>query len=141
MTAGPMTLVVDASVAVKWFVRENLTEQARTLLVIPDTLSAPDWILVEAASTFWKKVKRGELLAIHAERHLRDLPTFFETLHPAAELIGEAFNFSVRLRHSVYDCVYLALAQREKVELVTADEKFAAKLDEHGLAEQVRLLS
>lgn len=100
-----MMLVVDASVAVKFLVREPGNEEARRLLAIPDPLIAPDWILAEAANTFWKKVKRSELLVVHAERHLTDLPRFFETLHPSADLVADAFDWSIRLRHPVYDCV------------------------------------
>jgi predicted nucleic acid-binding protein len=127
-----MPLVVDASVAVKFLVREPGNEEARRLLAIPDALIAPDWILLEAASAFWKKVKRSELLLVHAERHLADLPEFFETLYPASELIGDALSLSFRLRHAVYDCVYLALALREECRLVTADEEFSAAIVRAG---------
>ncbi len=132
-----MPLVVDASVAVKFLVREPSTEDARRLLAIPDALIAPDWILVEAANTFWKKVKRSELLIVHAERHLADLPEFFETLYPASELIGDALNLSFRLRHAVYDCLYLALALREGCRLVTADDGFSAAIVRAGLGESL----
>ncbi|HEX8258107.1 MAG TPA: type II toxin-antitoxin system VapC family toxin [Allosphingosinicella sp.] len=132
-----MPLVVDASVAVKFLVREPGNDQARRLLSIPDPLIAPDWLLVEAANTFWKKVKRSELLADHAVQHLQDLPEFFELLYPASDLIEDAFRWSIGLRHPVYDCIYLALAEREGCKLVTADEKFAAALARAGLSEKV----
>ena len=69
-----MTLVIDASVAVKFLVREHDTDRARTLITSPQVLIAPDWLLIEAASTFWIKVKRSELLAVHAERHMDHSP-------------------------------------------------------------------
>lgn len=136
-----MTLVVDASVAVKWFVREQDTEQARQLLTIPDSLIAPDWLLVEAASTFWKKIKRSELLVIHAERHLDEMPNFFEQLYPSAPLVAKAFSWSLRLKHSVYDCIYLALALQESCKLVTADAKFAEVVSSAGLSDIVEVLA
>lgn len=132
-----MTLVVDASVAIKFVVREHDTERARELLALPDPLIAPDWLLAEAASSFWKKVKKSELLAIHAERHLGLLPSFFQVLHPAAPLIDEAFRWSIRLRHSVYDCLYVALAVREDCRLATADVKLCAVMAQGGLGERV----
>jgi predicted nucleic acid-binding protein len=130
-------LVVDASVAVKFLVREADNDKARRLLAIPDPLIAPDWLLVEAANTFWKKVKRSELLIIHAERHMSDLPAFFETLYPSADMIGAALALSFRLRHPVYDCLYLALAIQEDCRLVTADEEFAAAIVRAGLSERL----
>lgn len=140
-TVGPMTIVVDASLAVKWLVRENGTDAARELLRSPEPLISPDWLLVEAASTFWKKVKRSELLFIHAERHLEDLPIFFKALHPAAELVRAAFDWSIRLRHSPYDCIYLALAKREGCTLATADEEFYRVLAKNDLLENVELFA
>jgi predicted nucleic acid-binding protein len=135
-----MTLVVDASVAVKWFCRENDTDRARELLAIPDPLIAPDFLLIEAASTFWKKVKRSELLMIHAERHLGELPEFFRTIFPARDLMKEALSLAFRMKHSVYDCIYLALARREGVPLVTADDELIASAIKAGLGEHLRRL-
>jgi predicted nucleic acid-binding protein len=140
MTAGTM-LVVDASVAVKWFAREVLTEEARELLTSTDELVAPDWLLVEAASTFWKKVKKGEMLSIYAERHIDDLPLFFVRPYPARELAAEALRLAVNLKHSVYDCIYLALAERERLPLVTADVDLAAAARRSIAPVEVRLLA
>lgn len=135
-----LTLVIDASVAVKFVVREPNSEAARHFIRIADPLIAPDWLLVEAASAMWRKVKRSELLSVHAERNLRELPSFFEQLHPSRELVEEAFGWSFRLRHSVYDCLYLALALREECGVVTADEKFHRALLAAGLEERAVLL-
>lgn len=135
-----MTLVVDASVAIKLVCREHDTDKARELLSIPDALIAPDFLLVEAASVLWKKVKRSELLELHAERHLGDLPIFFQALLPTRDLMPLALSLAFRLRHSVYDCIYAALAVRERVALVTADEGLAVAMERGGLGDQVRRL-
>ncbi len=132
-----MTLVVDASVAVKFLVREHDTDQARKLITSPEVLIAPDWLLIDAANTFWKKVKRSELLAIHAERHMDDLPLFFGKLFSSAELAEESLKLALRLKHPVYGCVYLALAVREKTRLVTADESFHSRVVENGMGGQI----
>lgn len=136
-----MTLVIDASVAIKWVVRETLTAEARQLLSVPDPLIAPDWLLLEVASAFWRKVKASELLVVHAEQHLENMPSFFSQLFPSRALLADALKLSFRLRHPVYDCLYLALAQREDVRLVTADEQFAKKAIAAGNGSLVELLS
>jgi predicted nucleic acid-binding protein len=133
-----MPLVVDASIAVKFLVREPHNDAARLLLADPEPLIAPDWLLVEAASAFWKKVRRSEMPPDHAERHLETLPEFFESLFPASDLVREALALSLRLGHPVYDCLYLALALREDCLLVTADTDFAAAVARGGLAEKLR---
>lgn len=135
-----MTLVVDASVAVKWMVREPGNDAARALLALPDPLIAPDWLLLEVASTFWKKVKSSELLEIHAHRHIGELPDFFSRLYDSRDLARSAIELGFRLRHPVYDCLYLALAQREGCKLVTADEEYFRAMKRHGLENQAILL-
>lgn len=135
-----LTLVVDTSVAIKWMVREPGTEAARTLFDLPDPLIAPDWILVEAASAFWRKVKDSQLLEIHAERHVEELPEFFGKLYPSADLVASALSLSFRLRHPVYDCLYLALAEREDCRVVTADAEFLAAMRRAGVESRGLLL-
>lgn len=134
-------LVIDASVAVKWFARETLTDQAREYLTSPDELVAPAWLIVEAASTFWKKVKQSEMLEIHADRHIQDLPLFFARLYPASELVTSAFRLAFALKHSVYDCIYLALAERENIPIVTADVELAKAVEKGRAAIEIRLLA
>jgi predicted nucleic acid-binding protein len=135
-----LTLVIDASVAVKWMVREPGNDVARELFELPDPLVAPDWLLIEAASTFWKKVKGGELLELHAERHLQDLPEFFSRLYESHGLAHAALGLSFRLRHSVYDCLYLALAVRENCQVVTADVGFFEAMKRVGFDSTAVLL-
>lgn len=126
-----MTLVVDASVAVKFSVEESGSSEAVELIRTEPSLVAPDLILTEAANAYWAMVRRGRLLMIHAERHLDDLPGYFERLYPTGTLIREALAIAFALRHPVYDCVYLALATRLRCRLVTADRKFHAKAFGH----------
>lgn len=132
-----MTLVVDASVALKWVVRERDNDAARALFDLPNPLIAPDWLLVEAASALWRKVKFSELLEIHATRHLEQLPDFFSRLYPSRALAETALDLSFQLKHPVYDCMYLALAIAENCKLVTADLKFAEAISLAGMEDRL----
>jgi len=55
------TLVIDASVAVKWVVEENGTPEVLALRQRA-RLIAPELLVAECANIFWKKVRRNELL-------------------------------------------------------------------------------
>ena len=123
-----MKLTVDASVVVKWFVPEALSDEARLLLGYRLGLHAPDLVLVEFANTIWKKVRRGEL-ANHRP-YIDELPNLSEViaLYPAYDLLAPTARIAQKLDHPVYDCLYLACAEATGSMLVTADRKFANKI-------------
>jgi predicted nucleic acid-binding protein len=117
-----MNLIVDASIAVKWFLDEEGCEDARSLL---DTgsLFAPDLILLETYNAVWKRWRRGEARASQLGDLVRLLTQGLEKLIPSGDLAIHAAALSRELRHPVYDCVYLALAARERAPLVSADQR------------------
>ena len=116
-----MKLVVDASVAVKWFTTEEWTEESRRLLAASIDRHAPDLILAETA-----KARRGEIEAAHRYfREVANLPDVL-VLHRSQELFVRASAIALELDHPVYDCIYLACAEVEGVPLVTADRRLQA---------------
>jgi predicted nucleic acid-binding protein len=120
-TAGPC--VVDASVAIKWFVPEPLQAQAWTLAAAPQDLIAPDLLLVEVVNIAWKKQRLGEIDAIVAREIARRIRRGLGRVFPSDALIGPALDIALALRHPVYDCLYLALAERSGYPLVSADAR------------------
>jgi len=117
-----VTLVVDASVAIKWVVPETGSEEADLLLAGDHDLEAPDLLASEAANTLWKKTVRGELSARQAREALDVLLHGGLTWHPTSTVLPRALELARLARHPVYDCVYLALAERIDGAVVTADE-------------------
>ncbi|GIX29081.1 MAG: hypothetical protein KatS3mg123_2962 [Burkholderiales bacterium] len=81
-----MTWVVDASVAVKWFVEEARSMAARTVLASAEPIIAPDLIVPEVCNTAWKKAQRGEISWAQAEALVQALPLSFEKLVETAPL-------------------------------------------------------
>ncbi len=120
-----MTLVVDASVAVKWLVDETDHLSARALLAGGEDLLAPDFVLVEVGNVLWKKLRRGEVAEPQAVAGLATLPRLYDRLLPADLLIAHALGLAMELQHPVYDCLYLACAESAGARLVTADARFA----------------
>lgn len=123
-----MSLVIDASVACKWFFEENLSAEARTLAESDAVFFAPDMILVECANAAWRRVSGGTVPEEQAQAFLEALPQWFESLVPSVRLHETAFEMACVLGHPVYDCQYLALAEREEIRMITADSVFVDRV-------------
>jgi predicted nucleic acid-binding protein len=123
------TLVVDASIAVKWVVEEDGTPQA-LILRRQAKLIAPDLLMAECANILWKKVQRNELPKEEALLAARLLQAAEIELLPTRSSIEAATRIAIELDHPAYDCVYLALAIDNGCKFVTADERLLRKLDQ-----------
>lgn len=123
-----MTVVIDASVALKWFVEEEGTSQAAALLAGQDMLIAPDLIVAEVANAGWKAVRSGTMLPEQHDHAAARLPLAFDSLIPLASLAPSAVAIARLLDHPVYDCFYLALAEERAAKLITADRRLLARL-------------
>jgi predicted nucleic acid-binding protein len=123
-----VTVVIDASVALKWFVEEQGTEQAATLLAGQDLLVAPDLIVAEVANAGWKAVRAGTMLPEQHDHAAARLPLAFDALIPLTSLAQRAVVIARLLDHPVYDCFYLALAEERSAKLMTADRRLLDRL-------------
>jgi predicted nucleic acid-binding protein len=117
-----VTLVVDASVAAKWVLDEEGTERALALRS-EDGLIAPSLLVIEVGSAIWKAARRELIAPANAIAAIRDVLLPFEALVPDEELRVPALALALNLRHPIYDCFYLALAERERCTLITADAR------------------
>ncbi len=136
-----MTLVVDASVAVKWFVQEPLRDEARNLIKGSDPLCAPDILFAEIANVGWRLVTRGDVGRDLALGMVTQVGDRFSTIVSSSLLCERAFDIALTLGHPVYDCLYLVCAEVSDAVLVTADERFHAAVQGGPYAELVRHLS
>ena len=129
-----MRLVGDASVAVKWLVEEENSEAADNILDGRHELHAPRLMVSEVGNTLWRKAKLGEIERSLAGVLAAAIPEMGVHWSDDEAISADAVRLAVALDRSVYDCVYLALANRIGATLVTADERFADALagTEHG---------
>jgi predicted nucleic acid-binding protein len=117
-----VSYVVDASVAIKWFVTEDLHEHALTLFDQPETLIAPDLICLEIANVAWKKAKRGQISPDQAQFIEQANKRCIQHIYPSSEFSERALSIALHIDHKVYDCVYLACAEANGSILVSADK-------------------
>lgn len=131
-------LVVDASVAVKWLMREEHLEAARRLLDPQYRLHAPDFMLLETDNAFCKRVRRGELDGADALEARRTMRAILIEYHETRPLLDRAYALAVETRASVYDCLYVALAEVLDARMVTADRRFFERASATPVAGRVR---
>jgi predicted nucleic acid-binding protein len=115
--------VVDASVAVKWVIPEVLSDAADRVRDGEDDILAPDLLLVEVANALWRKTTAKEISPREANVAFDLVRGSGIDLHPTGPLLSRAMEVARRLGHPVYDCVYVALAEREHAAFVTADHR------------------
>lgn len=125
LSSGSSTIadvVVDASVAVKWVLPEADLGPAVALREM-DALIAPSLVIAEIGNALWKSVLRGDVDNSDASAALRIAVGHFDWIVSIDQLAGRALGLAVDLRHPIYDCLYLALAERERVPIVSADAR------------------
>jgi predicted nucleic acid-binding protein len=71
---------------------------------------------------------------------VREASRFFSELVPSAILTDRALAIALELRHSVYDCFYVALADLREVDFVTADAQLLRRCANSTFATRIRVL-
>jgi len=127
-----MKYVLDSNVGLKWVLPE--ADSARAIRLRNEyvgglhELVAPDLFPSEianglAAAERQKRIQPGE-----SAIYLNDILSAAPTLQPSTPLLIRAMELAISTKRAVYDCIYLALAEAEACELVTADDQFARGL-------------
>ena len=84
---------------------------------------APDVFVPEIAHGLTKAERRGAIPIGVAERRMLNVINYMPDLYPSLPLVRRAIRLSSQARIAVYDCLYVALAEREGCALLTADQK------------------
>jgi len=130
---GGLSIIVDASIAAKLLANEVDSGAATRLFAEDRPLLAPDFMPIEVASAWWKKIRRGEMRLTQAEQALADLVSSRIELRPSIVLLHGALQLATNIGHSVYDCLYLALAVEHRAVLASADRRLRQVATTMGL--------
>lgn len=117
------SLVVDVSVAAKWYLPEDHTDKAEILFAKDIELHVPDLFFPELGNVLWKRWRRDEIDADTVADSLDALDTVPFVVHRSRELLASAVELAMTCQCSVYDATYLALAVGKNLQLVTADRR------------------
>lgn len=132
--AKPARIVLDASVAIKWFVREE--DRDRALVIRRHhvegsiLLSAPDLLTYEVCNALRYSPEFEEEDVETAAEALLDFK--MELVQPSRSLMRKAVRDSYRYDIILYDGVYVTLAEVLGKQLITADERLYRKTEASG---------
>jgi predicted nucleic acid-binding protein len=130
MSVAPVRCVVDASVGIKLYIVEPLSERADALFaqlaINPAAeLVVPDLFYIECTNSLWKHVRRTGLPAARARRAVAELAKLALRVVSTLELLAEALDIALRQSSIVYDACYVALASRLGKSFITTGERLA----------------
>ena len=136
------TCVLDASVALKWFVPEVESEQARLLFrqrMRGDlSIHVPDHFFAEMGNILWKKVRSKELRRRDVPDIVRAIRAIPDEAYLSSDLLPGALDLAHEVKETVYDGLYLALAVALHCELVTADRRLWTRISSGNFRRYVR---
>jgi predicted nucleic acid-binding protein len=121
-------LVVDASVGLKWYLDETHAGVARLLLNGKEELSVPHFFFTEIGNALWKRWRRREISTEGMVATVEAIEAVRLTVWADRELLWDAVAIALRRGCSVYDSLYLALADKIDGRLVTADRRLVNTL-------------
>jgi predicted nucleic acid-binding protein len=125
----PSQVVVDASLAVKWVLEEDLTAEARAVLLGWQSRETrrivPSWFCCEVANVLYKRVRKNTLSVLDAQIAVEALLQDVMEHDVEPEVSKRALEIAYQLGNPAsYDAHYVALAERLGCEIWTADERF-----------------
>jgi len=130
--------VIDASVIIKLVVPEDGSDAMHMLAALHRAgtirLLAPDFALTECANVLGRYARRTGTPPEDMQEAFQILCQLEIEEVAHRELVEDSLTLSMRHDRAVYDVLYLALAQKEGISLITADERFVNALKPHGFA-------
>lgn len=125
-----MKYVLDTSVTFQWALAEDLFARAAQVRhdyrTTVHELLAPDVFPIELGHALSKSERQGRLA--DAEGLWHHVMSTAPRLVPSLPLMPRALQIAKQARVAVYDCLYVALAEREGCDLLTADERLVRSL-------------
>ena len=123
------SVIVDASLAIKWVLDEEHSLEARTQRVrwaIRNIdVRVPSWFGCEIANVLFQSIRSQRLTLEEAELKMGVVASFVSVLDVEFDLAPRALRIALATgQKASYDSYYVALAEHHDCELWTADVRF-----------------
>ncbi|MCL6556979.1 MAG: type II toxin-antitoxin system VapC family toxin [Burkholderiales bacterium] len=123
-----MIWVADTSAIVRLFVPDGplhpeIEAALNRAMHGSDVVLAPDLMLAESANVLLRKQRRSELSSEEARAIIEAIASLPVRIEPHAPLLVSAHALADTHNLTVYDALYLALAERHGARLMTCDDR------------------
>jgi len=124
--------VLDASIAVKWFFKDEIEFEKANLVLNnliedPDTFMVPELFYLELSAVLIRKANFDADFVNSSMESIYELG--IPTVPAGQELLQKAIALACRFKISLYDSIYAALAESVNGKWLTADKKACHKLE------------
>lgn len=139
-----MNLVIDASVVIKFYVPEILSDNAKEVLMRTADgkllLYAPDLVYPETGNILWKKQRRQELTPKEVDEIVDAITALPIIIESSKSVMPLAVSIAMHSGITVYDAMYVAMARIYETQMITADKKLTYALEKTEFKNDVRWL-
>jgi len=116
--------VIDSSALIKYFSREKGWEDVRRYML--EGVLTIDLAIKETLNALWRKIIKEEIMYETVVKLIKDLTENRPfPLESQEQYLTDAFEIAVNNHITIYDALFIAVAKRRNLELITSDKKQA----------------
>jgi len=128
-----MIVVLDASAGIEIALSRHNAELYEMKIEKASKVMTSELYKAETANVLWKYNIAGLLNREEVQKRLRYCDELIDEYINISENSEEALNEGMRMKHSVYDLLYLVIARRNGAILLTQDKKLKKIAKEAGV--------
>ena len=125
------SIVVDSSVLFALFFPEEYSEWSVKMIKKFSELHVPELVFLETSNAAWKRITLFKQPSNTVLKNLRLLHKFISDaciVHRDTDYLQRTIELSIRLGITIYDSLFLAIAEEHKTKVLTADRKLVETL-------------
>ena len=139
-----MNLVIDASVVIKFYVPEILSDRAQEVMSwVADgklVLLAPDLLYPETGNILWKKQRLHELTPDEVEEIVAAVTSLPIKIEHSRQIMPLSVSIALHSGITVYDAMYVSVARIYETRMITADRRLVGALEKTEFKHNVQWL-
>ncbi len=125
------SIIIDSSTLFSLFFPEEYSEWSEKAIKEYDELHVPELVFLETSNAAWKRIIIFKQPISIVLKNLRLLHKFVEDtciIHRNIDYLQRTIELSIKLGTTIYDSLFLAIAEKYKAKVLTIDKKLVETL-------------